>query len=281
MLESERDAVVPVSCDPVAQGPGIDRTRRDILLQQGRARMTGTVEMRVLELLAARLCHELISPIAAVNNGVEILAEGGADFTAEAVRLVADSARRAASRLQFYRFAYGFAPGGGFSGPPPHELAGNYFAASRIACEYGEDARSLPLEGQKLACNLLLVGAEALPRGGSLALHAAPSGPELTVSGGAAGLTPEAAAALALSSPPAALTARTVQAYFTGLLAHILGCRLVGIPAGPECFRLAAAAPADQAGDQAVPVPPPSASSLAPPGRGSAASDDSTGSRRT
>jgi histidine phosphotransferase ChpT len=205
--------------------------------------MTGTVEMRVLELLMARLCHELISPIAAVNNGAEILAEGDADFTADAVRLIADSAQRAGARLQFYRFVYGFASGGGFSGAPPHELAGNYFAASRIVCEYGEDARGLPLEWQKLACNLLLVGAEALPRGGTLSLHAAPAGPELTVSGGAAALAPETAAALALSGPAGGLTARTVQAYFTGLLARDLGRRLAGIPAGPERFRLVAAMP--------------------------------------
>lgn len=204
--------------------------------------MTGTVEMRVLELLAARLCHELISPIAAVNNGAEILAEGDADFTADAVRLISDSAQRAGARLQFYRFVYGFAPGGGFSGAPPHDLAGNYFAAGRIVCEYGEDARGLPLEWQKLACNLLLVGAEALPRGGALSLHAVPAGPELTVSGAAA-LAPETAAALVLSGPADALTVRTVQAYFTGLLARDLGRRLAGIPAGPERFRLVAAMP--------------------------------------
>ena len=242
--------------------------------------MTGTVEMRVLELLTARLCHELIGPIAAVNNGVEILAEGDADFTADAIRLVGDSARRAGARLQFYRFAYGFAPGGGFSGPPPYELASSYFAATRVACEYHDDARALPLEWQKLACNLLLLGAEALPRGGSLSLHAAPAGPELTVSGGAAGLMPEAAAAIALSGPAAELTARTVQGYFTGLLARALGCRLVGIPVGPECFRLAAA-PGDQAEDQAASVPPPSASSFAPPDRGIMTSGGSTGSRKT
>ncbi|MGH7110988.1 MAG: histidine phosphotransferase family protein [Stellaceae bacterium] len=207
--------------------------------------MTGTVEMRVFELLMARLCHELIGPVAAVNNGAEILAEGDADFAADAVRLIADSARRVGARLQFYRFAYGLAPAGGVSGPPPHELASAYFAAPRITCAYHESARTLPLAWQKLACNLLLVGAEALPRGGSLSVRAAAAGPALTVSGGAAGLPSEVAAALALSAPVEALTARTVQGYFTGLLARNLGCRLIGTPTGPEHFLLAAAASAD------------------------------------
>jgi histidine phosphotransferase ChpT len=209
--------------------------------------MTGALDMHVVELLAARLCHELIGPIAAVNNGVEVLAEGDADFAADAAELIGSSARRAGARLQFYRFAYGFTLRGGFSGPPPHELAGGYFAETRIACEYQDGVRTLPLEWQKLGCNLLLVGAEALPRGGSLLLRAGPCGLELTVSGGADGLTPEAGAAINLSCPVAALSARTVQGYFTGLLAHALGRRLHSIPVGPQGFRLTAVMPKDQA----------------------------------
>jgi histidine phosphotransferase ChpT len=207
--------------------------------------MTGALELHVLELLAARLCHELIGPIAAVSNGVEVLAEGDADFAADAVQLVGASARRAGARLQFYRFAYGFTLRGGFSGPPPHELAEGYFAETRIACEYENSARTLPLEWQKLGCNLLLVGAEALPRGGSLSLRAGSYGPELTVSGGADGLTREAEAAIGLSCPVTELSARTVQGYFTGLLTRALGRRLRTIPAAPQGFRLAATLPED------------------------------------
>jgi histidine phosphotransferase ChpT len=245
--------------------------------------MTGTLDLHVLELLIARLCHELIGPVAAVNNGVEVLAEEDADFAADAMRLVGDSARRAGVRLQFYRFAYGFASRGctahgGFPGAPPHELARDYFAATRIACEYEEGARALPLEWQKLGCNLLLVGAEALPRGGNLALRASPSGPELTVSGGAAGLTPEVAAAVALACPVAALSARTVHGYFTGLLAQALGCRLLGIPAGPDSFRLAPA----PSGLQAASLLPSRATGCElPPLRGAATVVVSAGSRKT
>jgi histidine phosphotransferase ChpT len=207
--------------------------------------MTGALDMHIVGLLAARLCHELIGPIAAVNNGVEVLAEGDADFAADAAELIGSSARRAGARLQFYRFAYGFTLRGGFSGPPPHELADGYFAETRIACQYEDDARMLPLEWQKLGCNLLLVGAEALPRGGSLVLRAGSCGPGVTVSGGADDLTPEAGAAIGLSCPVAELSARTVQGYFTGLLAHALGRRLRSIPVAPRGFRLAAVMPED------------------------------------
>jgi histidine phosphotransferase ChpT len=198
----------------------------------------GALDMRVLGLLTARLCHELSEPVAAINNGVELLVEEHAGFTADAAALVSDSARRAGSRLQFYRFAYGFS-GSALVGAAPHELAIALFDPSPIACEYPEDVRILSPNWQKLACNLLSVGAEALPRGGRLVLASRPL--SLEAIGEAAALSPEARAALTLAIPIAELTSRTVQAYFTGLLAKTLGCRLVGT-AEPGRVRLTAIA---------------------------------------
>jgi histidine phosphotransferase ChpT len=186
------------------------------------------IDMRILELLTARLCHELSGPIAAINNGVELLAEedpgvgslANPAFLSEAVTLVSDSARRARSRLQFYRFVYGFTSGSAIAGPAPHEIAVGLFAESRIATDYAESIRVLSPDWQKLACNMLSVGAAALPRGGRLILTDAP----LTVEalGDSAALSADAREALVLAVPIAALTARTVQPYFTGLLAKAL-----------------------------------------------------------
>jgi histidine phosphotransferase ChpT len=190
------------------------------------------IDMRLLELLTARLCHELSGPVAAINNGIELLFDEapGPDpsmalgFLRDAVALVGDSAHRVRNRLQFYRFAYGFGGRGANTGAAPHELASGFFAATRIACDYAEGIRKMSPEWQKLACNLLPVGAEALPRGGRLSLTDNPLAIEAV--GEAATLSPEAQAALALSTPIAELTVRTVQAYFTGLLAEALACRL-------------------------------------------------------
>ena len=188
---------------------------------------SSVVDMRILELLTSRLCHEMSGPVAAVNNGIELLAEEEADFHSDAFALIGDSARRASLRLQFYRFAYGFSYGRAMAGAAPQELAARFFDATRIACEYGESVQALPLDFQKLACNLLLVGAEALFRGGSLTLTDGPQGLDLQVVGETAFFSPEVSAALVLATPVAALTSRTVQAYFTGLLAETLGCRLI------------------------------------------------------
>ena len=58
-------------------------------------------------LLSSKLCHDLISPVGAINNGLELLDEGGAD--ADAMNLIRNSARTASARLQFARIAYGAA----------------------------------------------------------------------------------------------------------------------------------------------------------------------------
>lgn len=183
------------------------------------------IELRVLELLAARLCHDLISPVSAIANGVELLGEDDPDFVRQATALVGDSARKANRRLQFYRFTYGFA-GGGLTGLAPHALAAEFFAESGIACDYDAAVRQRPLDEQKLACAMLALGAEGLPRGGRLSLSAGGAGPRLEAAGEGAGLSPEAQAALALRSAAAELTTRTIGAYFAGLLADAQGKRL-------------------------------------------------------
>jgi histidine phosphotransferase ChpT len=201
--------------------------------------MTPQIDLRVAELLSARLCHDLVGPIAAISNGVELLADDDPDFVRDAMALVGNSAQQAASRLQFYRFAFGYRQGAAV-GPAPHALASGLFEGTAILCDYGEAVRALTPDWQKLACGLLLVGSEALPRGGRLVVKAAPSGLDLEGIGEGNGPPPEIRAALALEIAVGELTARTVAAYFAGLLGRTLGCRIV-VSSAPGSFRLRAA----------------------------------------
>ncbi|HTV44983.1 MAG TPA: histidine phosphotransferase family protein [Stellaceae bacterium] len=197
--------------------------------------------LRVVELLTARLCHELSGPIAAIGNGIELLGEGDTEFAGEALKLVGDSARRAANRLQFYRFTYGFGFGGTAAeaaGPVPGELVTAFFEDMPIACDYRAAVRALPLDHQKLVCTLILVGADALIRGGNLAVDASGAGILLEAVGEAVAFAAEQAAALRLEPPVETLTLRTVNAYFAGLLARSMGWRLVGETAAPGRVRL-------------------------------------------
>jgi histidine phosphotransferase ChpT len=192
--------------------------------------------MRILELLAARLCHDLIGPVAAIANGVELLAEDDPEFVRDAVSLVGDSARKVNRRLQFYRFVYGFG-GGTLTGPAPHLLAAEFFAESPIACDYGAGVRALPLDQQKLACAMLAVAGEGLPRGGRLAVALGPAGPEVEAVGEAPGPSLDMLAALTLAAASPDLTSRTIGAYFAGLLAESQGRRLT-VGERPGGFRL-------------------------------------------
>src|SRR5271170_6378245 len=100
------------------------------------------IDMRVSELLASRLCHDLAGPIAAIGNGAELLDDDDPDFVRQATTLIGDSAGTAAKRLQAFRYVYGLS-GSAMAGPPPHVLIGEYFAGGAVTCDYPEAARQL------------------------------------------------------------------------------------------------------------------------------------------
>jgi histidine phosphotransferase ChpT len=198
--------------------------------------MLPMLDLRVCELLAARLCHDLAGPVAAISNGAELLGDDDPDFARDAAALIGDSARTAAKRLQLFRYVYGFSRSGN-AGPPPHALAAEYFAGSTIECDYPEAVRQLEPEWQRLACNLLFVGAEGLPRGGRLVLEAVSGGVALSGIGDGDGPPPQTRAALTPAAPVESLTSRNVGAYFAAVLAETLGRRLV-LKAEPGRFQI-------------------------------------------
>lgn len=184
--------------------------------------------LAILEHLSARLCHELVSPIGAISNGIEIL-EDEPDYAQDAGRLIDQSAREAARRLQFYRVAYGS------TGPVSDERARtvtlDLFAGSKIECDWPEGLPPLPSGGQKLVCNLMLTASEALPRGGRVRLVAEESPGGLILAALAAGegvrLADPAPALLGGEMRIEDLTARTVQAAYTAALARRWGGKIV------------------------------------------------------
>lgn len=190
------------------------------------------LEFRVLELLASRLCHDLISPVGAITNGIELMGDEGPEFAKDATAIVAQSAKRAGYRLQFYRFAYG-AGGSGGGAPAPKELVAGMMEGGKVACDWPSAYDDLPVEWQKLACNLALLAAEVLPRGGKVNLSGKGKTLEAVAEGESVNLTPEAKAALAPGAEVNALTARTIHGYFTARYAEKLGARL-SLAEGPK-----------------------------------------------
>jgi len=198
--------------------------------------MAATIDIRIMELLAARLCHDLAGPIAAIGNGAELLDDDDPDFVRQAASLIGDSAGTAAKRLQLFRFVYGFGAGA-MAGPPPHLLATEYFASGQIACDYADAARKLDPASQRLGCALLMIAAEALPRGGQLRFAPENGTAAVTATGEGPGPSREMIDALSLVAPVEALTSRAVGAYVAGQIARSLG-RSLRVVTEPGGFRI-------------------------------------------
>jgi histidine phosphotransferase ChpT len=207
------------------------------------------IDLKVAQLLASRLCHDLVGPLGAVNAGAELIAEengGGRGLGGpleEALALIGSSAGEAAARLSFFRLAFGSGGSAGAAGGSPNahmkyaqSLARDFFAAGRVTLDWhfsGAVLAEIPLAGVKLLLNMVLLGAEALPRGGRLTVTAAGSeaGYRLRVLAVGAGvrLGPASAAVLAPDLDEKnlkSLDARTVVAHFAAAQAQALGAVL-------------------------------------------------------
>jgi len=211
-----------------------------------------TVDLRVLQLLCSRLCHELISPVTAINNGVELLEGSDEDGAREIKDLLVKSARQGADRLAFYRIAYGLG-GDGAKAFTLHEigaLARGVVESGRVRLDWPEGHAGEARFGGaavKLLLNLVVLAAEALPRGGTLAVRiGAGEDIEITVEarGENARLSPEIETALAAGVDVGALTPRSAHAYFTRVLAETARARWAVQATAPNAIGFTVAVPA-------------------------------------
>ena len=128
--------------------------------------------VELASLLCSRLCHDLMSPVGALNNGIELLAdEPDPEMREKCLELLAESARATANKLKFFRLAFG--AGGGFAEEiDTHEaqavLEGVFSAEKRIELGWLVAAEQLPKDAVKLLLNLALLAGDALVRGGRL-----------------------------------------------------------------------------------------------------------------
>jgi histidine phosphotransferase ChpT len=134
-------------------------------------------------LLCSRLCHDLMSPVGALNNGIELLAdEQDPDMRDKCLELLADSARASANKLKFFRLAFG--AGGGFGDlidtqEAEAALGGIFGPERRIELGWMVDGGKLPKGAVKLLLNLALLAGDALVRGGRLDVGAETGGDAL------------------------------------------------------------------------------------------------------
>lgn len=193
-------------------------------------------DLQLAELMAARLCHDLVGPIGAVANGIELLGDGSAGPDAEVTGLIAISARQATRRLQWFRVAFGSAsglPSASMFGET-RRLAQGLFEDSRVILDWAApDAATeaaASREAAKFALNTSLVALECLPRGGSVRVQLLLSRGSVKVSVAAIGtavrIPDDMQAAFRDDVPLSDLTPKSVPAYLAARLAVQAGSRL-------------------------------------------------------
>ena len=189
------------------------------------------VDLRVSELICSRLCHELVSPVGAINNGIELIEDLGDEMAGEAMGLIRQSGLRAASVLALYRLAYGAAGASASSRlDETRDIAERYlsYGKSRLAWSIPKDAgHDLPAGTSKLILNLIVLAEEALTYGGTVTVAlpgaAGPRALAVTALGDRAGLHESVLRALSADVATSTLTPRTVHPYVTGLFARDYG----------------------------------------------------------
>ena len=123
-------------------------------------------------LLCSRLCHDLLSPVGALNNGLELLAdEHDPEMRARCIELLGESARASANKLKFFRLAFGAAGGFGDSVDTREVRAaieGLFGGDRRIQVGWMVGDATLGKGAIKVLLNLALIAGDALVRGGRL-----------------------------------------------------------------------------------------------------------------
>lgn len=188
-------------------------------------------DARLTEYLCSRLCHELVGPVGAANNGIELIKELG-DEQGEAFDLLAESASLAAKRLLFYRMAYGAA---GYQGLQKGEVVRDFIVSicpkDKLTLVWQELSATQALfadrEGiGKLLLNLSVIAIDCLPRGGQIKVIVDAAGIWIDAEGIGARIPEHTQTTLQGDLMAVPLEAATAHTIFTLRLAQRLGIGL-------------------------------------------------------
>jgi len=211
--------------------------------------MTATAELEALDLaalLCSRVCHDIISPVGAITNGLEVLdEEDNEEMKTIAFDLIRKSAAQASAKLQFARLAFGAAGSAGaeIDLADAEKVARGYMENEKPDLSWEAPRALMGKNRVKLLLNLLLLAGGAVPRGGTIkvTVSAPVEAPEfrLHCSGTAARVPPAFEKLVPGNLEGAHIDAHAVQPYYTGLLARTCGMTVTATADGADVVILA------------------------------------------
>ncbi len=188
-------------------------------------RMTAPLTIGALDLaalLCSRLCHDLISPVGAIINGLEVMEEDKDEETKTfALDLIKKSATQASAKLQFCRLAFG-AAGAQIELGDAEKAARGLLEDGKTTLAWNLPRALVAKNRAKLLLNMLLVASGTIPRGGTLTAEPMSEGYQVSARGLNARLGPATADLLA-GSPAEPVNAHAIQPVYTGILARDCG----------------------------------------------------------
>lgn len=211
-----------------------------------------SVDLAFLHLVVSQLCHDLVSPIGAVNNGVELIEELGSNPDSEAFGLIAQSGQAAAAKLQCFRLAWGRAGSSSDTRlADVRQVLTDYFAGeTRVELQWTSDAVADGLDyapgALQLLLNAVLAVAQTLTRGGRVTVSLEPtdSGAPFQVEAAGQNLrVPDTLPDMLAGRGRLRLDHRSVPACFASILSRALGAPLTVTQPSPDVVKLAGRLP--------------------------------------
>ena len=192
--------------------------------------MTRLTDLDLASLLCSRVCHDVISPVGAIANGLELMDDPDTDpeMKKTALEMVQSSARTATAKLKFCRIAFGASGSAGalIDLTEAGEVARAFMGDEKAKLEWNVPRENRPKQEVKLILNMLLLAIAGIPRGGVVTVAVAGRDFSIHAKGERAKINESLAGALNGTTEIASLDARLVQPYYARLLAEAAGLQI-------------------------------------------------------
>jgi len=186
-------------------------------------------DLDLAALLCSRVCHDVISPVGAITNGLELLeVEDDESMREMAMDLVKKSAKQASAKLQFCRIAFGAAGSAGsmIDMGEAGDVARAFVGEEKVKLDWQAPRENRPKTEVKLLLNMMLLGIAGIPRGGKVTVGVEGGGFVVRAEGDQARIPEKIAEVINGASNGQELDARLVQPYYAKRLAMSAGLAL-------------------------------------------------------